>query len=52
MIFKGEFPDVKMECWAFAPPPVFFPVDKLKPEHYNDINVFVDDNDLVPRAGL
>lgn len=51
MIFKGEFPDVKMLCYAFAPPPTFYPVEKLKPEHSNDIFVFVNDNDIVPRAG-
>jgi len=40
-----------MKCYAFAPPPCFYPVKNLLPEHKRDIVVFVNDNDVVPRAG-
>jgi len=37
---KGEFFDlnnIEVQCWAFAPPPVFGPLDKLHPDHKKDI---------------
>lgn len=48
------FPDLhsknnKIECWAFAPPPVFHPIDKIKKEHAENVYVFINNNDIVPR---
>lgn len=54
---KGDndwFPDLhsennKIECWAFAPPPVFYPTKEIKKEHAENVYVFINNNDIVPR---
>lgn len=43
---------VKVACYAFAPPPVFGPLEKLPREAHDAIMVFVFGNDMVTRMSL
>mmetsp|Transcript_23061 Transcript_23061/g.38597 ORF Transcript_23061/g.38597 Transcript_23061/m.38597 type:complete len:518 (-) Transcript_23061:41-1594(-) len=42
----------KIECWAFGPPPVFSPLERISPRCHNAIKCFVYRNDWVPRMSL
>uniref|UniRef100_A0A7S0R525 sn-1-specific diacylglycerol lipase n=1 Tax=Pyramimonas obovata TaxID=1411642 RepID=A0A7S0R525_9CHLO len=46
------FVTCQVECWAFAPPPVFTPLEKISPRCHRAIKCFVYRNDLVPRLSL
>mmetsp|Transcript_20428 Transcript_20428/g.48631 ORF Transcript_20428/g.48631 Transcript_20428/m.48631 type:complete len:458 (-) Transcript_20428:174-1547(-) len=41
-----------MSVFAFAPPPVWTPLDSLSPDDVANIHVFVNNSDIVPRSTM
>eukprot|EP00927_Polykrikos_kofoidii_P030653 TRINITY_DN2638_c0_g1_i13.p1 TRINITY_DN2638_c0_g1~~TRINITY_DN2638_c0_g1_i13.p1 ORF type:complete len:445 (-),score=39.30 TRINITY_DN2638_c0_g1_i13:77-1315(-) len=46
---SGNLPS--LECWSFAPPPPFYPLEAVPVECRKAIRVFVSGHDVVPRCG-
>lgn len=52
-IYANDFPNVKeVKCIALAPPPVYRTEKPLPAKIQNDIKIFINQNDCVPRLSL